>query len=213
MKQILTSILVLMSSILMAQNDQAAKNLLDKVSDKMSNYQDIYIEFDYNLLNKNENVSQNASGDALLKGDKYVVNFFETTQIFDGSKTYTIIPENEEVNISAYAVEEEGALTPSKFYSFYKNGYTYALGKKNKVKGKSLQWVELTPIDSNSEITKVLIGIDETNQQIYTITQVGSNGTETTLTVKKMVTNQQVPDQKFIFNQKKYDDLGYIIND
>ncbi len=209
---ILRLLVVMVSFSAMAQHSMKAKALLDEVSSKMSSYHDVYVQFDYKLENKAEDVQQDASGDATLKGDKYVVNFFETTQIFDGTKTYTIIPENEEVNIALAEAEEEGAITPSKFYSFYKEGYTYDLGTSKKINGKTIQYVKLVPIDTHSEITSVIVGIDKKAKQITTIKQIGANGTETTLTIKSLKPNQQVSDQKFVFDQEKYEDLGYIIN-
>jgi len=83
-----------------SQNDARAKKILDKVSETMSSYDNVFIDFEYVLNNKAEDVQQELNGDVVLQGEKYMVNLFGSTQIYDGLKTYTIIPENEEVNIS-----------------------------------------------------------------------------------------------------------------
>jgi hypothetical protein len=36
----------------------------------------------------------------VLKGNLYYLNFMGVTKIFDGKKTYTIVPEDEEITIS-----------------------------------------------------------------------------------------------------------------
>ncbi|VAV82773.1 hypothetical protein MNBD_BACTEROID02-321, partial [hydrothermal vent metagenome] len=75
---------------ILAQNDSDAKQLLDNVSKTMSSYDNVSINFEYVLNNKTEDVRQELNGDVVLQGDKYVVNLFGSTQMYDGSKTYTI---------------------------------------------------------------------------------------------------------------------------
>ncbi|MCK4562705.1 MAG: outer membrane lipoprotein carrier protein LolA, partial [Flavobacteriaceae bacterium] len=122
-----------------SQNDIRAKKILDKVSETMSSYDNVFIDFEYVLNNKAEDVQQELTGDVVLQGEKYMVNLFGSTQIYDGSKTYTLIPENEEVNISNADIDIDNTVTPSKFFSFYKNGYTYTLGKVKNLDGKQIQ--------------------------------------------------------------------------
>ncbi|MEN8187038.1 MAG: outer membrane lipoprotein carrier protein LolA [Bacteroidota bacterium] len=195
-----------------SQNSDGAKKLLDEVSATMSNYENVSIKFDYILENKEADVNQKNNGAVTLEGDKYLVNIFGTTQIYDGSKTYTIIPENEEVNISDYDAEDENTITPSKFYSFYKSGYTYSLADKKNINGKDIQFVKLIPIDSNSEISIVLLGIDTKSKHIYKLTEIGKNNTQTTILVKSFIVNQDLKNDLFTFDSKKYEDLGYFIN-
>ena len=195
-----------------AQNEASAKSILDNASSTMSAYENLSMDFDYVLDNRAEDVTQEMSGDVILQGEKYVVNLFGSTQMFDGIKTYTIIPENEEVNISEADIDEENTFTPSKFYSFYKSGYTYKMGELKSLSGKSIQFVQLTPIDSNSEIKSILVGIDTKTNHIYQIIEIGINETRTILTAKNIKTNQQINGDVFVFNEKKYEDLNYMIN-
>jgi len=195
-----------------AQNAKEAKVLLDKVSETMSSYNNVFIEFEYVLNNKTEDVRQELNGDVMLQGDKYVVNLFGSTQMYDGSKTYTIIPENEEVNITNTDIDDENTVTPSKFFSFYESGYTYSLDELKNIHGKKVQFVKLTPIDTNSEVSAVLVGIDMEKNHIYQIVEKGKNGTDTILTTKLIKTNQKIDNTVFSMDEKKYEKLGYIIN-
>ncbi len=199
-------------SAALGQNDVAAKTILDAASGTMSSYNNISMDFDYVLDNTAEDVKQEMSGDVILEGEKYVVNLFGSTQIFDGSKTYTIIPENEEVNISDADIDETNTFTPSKFYSFYKSGYSYALGDIKQVNGKKIQYIKLTPIDSNSEVSEILVGIDTKTNHIYQIIEIGMNQTRTILTANNIKTNQPIEGSVFVFDEKKYEELNYMIN-
>ncbi len=205
------AILTLLTSY--SQNGGEAKMILDEVSQKMSSYENIFVDFDYVLDNKTEDVRQEMSGDVLLKGEKYLVHLFGSTQIFDGLKTYTIIPENEEVNISNADIDDNNLVTPSKFYSFYKSGYTFYMDQKKNIKGKKIQFVKLVPMDTNSEVSSVLVGIDLNMMHIYQVIENGKNGTNTTLTAKKIKTNQNLDSGLFQFDKSKYEKMGYFIND
>jgi outer membrane lipoprotein-sorting protein len=196
---------------LFAQNNPG-KVLLDKVHDNIKSFKNVVIDFDYTLENKAENVKQTNSGKALLEGDKYRVDLFGTTQIYDGAKTYTIVPDNEEVNISNSEENNENSITPSKFYSFYQNGYTYKMLDAKNEGNKKIEFVQLNPIDSDSDTEKIVIGIDSKKNQIENITETGKNGTQTILSVKKFLSNQSLPADTFRFNEKKYTSLGYLIN-
>ena len=198
---------VFWSNLAQAQSDQTAKSILDKASSTMSAYRNLSMDFDYVLDNKAEDVKQEMSGDVIINGEKYVVNLFGSTQIFDGSKTYTIIPENEEVNISDEDLDEESTFTPSKFYSFYESGYTYKMDELKQIGGKKIQFVKLTPIDTNSEVTNILVGIDTKTNHIYQVIEIGVNQTRTILTAKNIKTNQQMNGSIFAFNEKKYKEL------
>jgi len=213
MKNLMSVIVVVLTFVsAIAQSQEDPRLLLDKVSKKMSSYDNVFVEFEYVLDNKSEDVQQEMSGDVLLQGEKYVVNLFGTKQIFDGSKTYTIIPENEEVNISVADIDSDNTFTPSKFYSFYKNGYTFKLDELKKISGKQIRFVKLIPIDTNSEIKSIFVGIDLTDEHIYQIIENGKNGTDTILTAKNIISNQKFEEDQFSFDEKKYKDLNYIIN-
>ena len=205
-------LIMLWSNSVMAQGDTKAKLILDKASSTMKAYSNLSMDFEYVLDNKAEDVKQEMSGDVILEGEKYVVNLFGSTQIFDGTNTYTIIPENEEVNISDSDLDDENTFTPSKFYSFYESGYTYSLDELKKINGKNIQFVKLTPIDTNSEISNILVGIDTKSNHIYQVIEIGANQTRTILTAKNIKTNQQIEDSVFTFDQKKYEELNYMIN-
>ncbi|MBJ2175727.1 outer membrane lipoprotein carrier protein LolA [Aureibaculum sp. A20] len=212
MRKIITTVILILSiSFAFAQDDAKAKKLLDDVSNKISKYENIYVQFKYNLDNTKEKVHQETRGDVTMKGDLYNVNFLGTNQFFDGKKTYTIITEDEEVNISDAEDNEEGTITPSKFFTFYKNGFNYKWDILQNMSGRKIQYVKLIPIDSNSDIKQILLGVDINTNHIYKLIETGNNGTVTTLTVSEFKTNQAISKTLFTFDKSKYE--NYIIND
>ncbi|MBT8260694.1 MAG: outer membrane lipoprotein carrier protein LolA, partial [Bacteroidia bacterium] len=149
-------------------------------------------------------------GDVIMEGDKYLLNILGVTRLFDGNTLYTISPEDEEVTISSENSEDESTITPSKMLSFYEDGYTYSLDIIQNVKGRKIQYIKLVPIDSNSEIKHVLLGIDSKTKHIYNLIEIGTNKTKTVLTVNSFKTNEPLSKTLFTFDESKYSD--YYIN-
>ncbi len=208
MKNIITILFIAMSFIGIAQNK--AKDLLNEVSAKVKSYDNISIEFKYVLENASENIKQETRGDVVMQGEKYRLNILGITRLFNGKIMYSISPEDEEVTISSESDNKEDSITPSKMLSFYENGYTYVMDIVQNVKGRKVQYVKLTPIDSNSEIKYILLGIDIQTKHIYNLIQVGENETNTILTVNSFKTNEPISKSLFTFNESKYND--YYIN-
>jgi outer membrane lipoprotein-sorting protein len=208
MKKLLTLLLITLSVSTFSQNK--GKTLLNEVSEKVKSYDNISIEFKYVLENLSENIKQETKGDVIMEGDKYRLNILGVTRLFDGKTLYSISPEDEEVTISSSNDDKNDDITPSKMLSFYEDGYTYQLDIEQNIKGRKIQYVKLTPIDSNSEIKNILLGIDAQTKHIYNLIQVGKNGTKTTLTVNSFKTNEPLSKTLFTFDTNKYQD--YYIN-
>jgi len=207
----LVLLLLLISSSVFSQSSNEAKALLNDVSKKVKSYNNISIDFKYALNNSAENIQQETRGDVTMQGDKYKLNILGITRIFDGKTLYTISPEDEEVTISSENSEGEGSITPSKMLSFYEDGFNYKMDIVQNVKGRKIQYVKLTPIDSDSEIKHILLGIDVQTKHIYNLIETGKNSTQTTLTVNSFKTDQDLSKTLFTFDEAKYKDEGYFI--
>lgn len=203
-------IIGLMSITLPAQNADKAEALLQEVSSKIKTYKNISIDFKYALNNQSENISQETRGSVVLEGDKYILNILGATRIFDGKTLYTISPDDEEVTISSDNSEDEDTITPNKMLSFYTDGYSYAMDIVQNISGRKIQYVKLSPIYSNSDISYILLGIDANTKHIYNLIEIGKNGTRTTLTVNSLKTNEALPKSLFSFDKEKY--KGFFIN-
>lgn len=211
MKNFTTFILTLIIGFCHAQNrDPDAQTLLNEMSAKVNEYDNMVLEFKYALDNSEENIHQDTRGDITLVGDNYVLNILGITRIFDGEKLITISPEDEEVTISKQNTTEENTITPSQLLTFYEEGYNYKMDIIQNVRGRKIQYIKLNPIDSNSEISYVLLGIDTNTKHVYNLIEIGSNGTKTTLTINAFKINQPLSENLFTFDAAKYSD--YYIN-
>lgn len=199
-----------------SQNGIEAKKLLDEVSTKMGAYENMFIEFSQTLVNEEAGIQEGDEapirGEINIKGEKYHLIYLGNDFIFDGSSLYIINHEDKEVNVSEGDLESDGFIYPSKLLTFYKEGYNYQMGDVKNIKGRQIQFVELNPIDSASDIVKVELGIDAKTKHIYKLIQSGANGSKTSFTITKFKSNQMLSENIFSFDKEKYLAQKYTID-
>jgi len=208
-KFIVIAFLLLFSFSIQAQ-DKKAKDLLDQVTSKVRSYDNILIDFKYTLNNAKENINQDSKGNVTMKGNQYILNFMGVTKIFDGKKSYTINPEDEEVTVSTVDEKDDNAITPSKMLTFFNSGYTYKMDILQDIKGRKIQYIKLVPTNAKDQRKEILLGIDVQTKHIYNLIETGKKGTKTTLTVNSFKTNQPLSKNQFTFVASKYP--NYYIN-
>ncbi|HET8735325.1 MAG TPA: outer membrane lipoprotein carrier protein LolA [Pricia sp.] len=201
---------VLSTASLVAQDNNEAKALLEEVYNKVKSYDNIVIDFKYVLKNAEAGINQETRGNVSLQDEKYVADLFGATQMYDGSKVYTIVPENQEITIEDKS-EDENALTPAEMLTFYREGHNFEMDILQNANGRKIQYVKLTPMDTDSETESILLGIDAETKHIYKVIEKGKNGTTTTITVNSFKTDQPLSETLFTFDRKKYEDDGYYI--
>jgi outer membrane lipoprotein-sorting protein len=193
-----------------AQDTEAAKKLLDQVSDNIASFKTMKFDFDYVLENRQENIKQETEGSVIVSGDRYKLLFLGTEQLFDGQKTYTIVPENEEITIEDLNETEDIGINPSKLLYFYKEGYAFQWDIKQNVMGRNIQFIRLIPTEENKDVNYLLLGIDTIKKTIYRLIEIGANETRTTLTISNFTADVELADNFFTFDPSLYPD--YYIN-
>lgn len=215
-KQLIYIFALLISGMSYAQ-DSDAKKLLDEVSTKMTSYKNMQIDFSSVLVNREAGINENdeppINGNIAIAGDKYNLNYLGSNFVYDGQKLYVINHDEKEVSVNDEDLDDDsGFIYPSKLFTFYKEGYNYKLDRTVTIKGKVIQFVVLTPIDSNSEIVKVELGIEKKTKHIYMMTQVGANGAVTTFKINNFKGDKELSNNIFSFDRAKYKKLNYLID-
>ncbi len=198
------------------QNNKA-KTLLDNVSSKMGAYKNMTIAFSSSLSNEDAGIKEGdeppIEGKIILEGEKYNLDYIGSSFIFDGKKLYVINHDEQEIAVNEGDLDgDDGFIYPSKLLTFYKEGYTFSMGKTATVNGKKIQYVELTPIDSSSEIVKVELGIELKTNHIYSLTQTGANSAKTTFKITSLKSNTTLPKHTFVLDKEGYLKKNYIID-
>ena len=197
-----------------SQDNSEAQLLLNKVSENIKNYDNIYINYAYTLQNIEEDISQTNNGSFVTENDKWRFEMLGVTRIFDGNKLYSISPDDEEVTVSSQDPEDETTITPNKMLYFYEDGYYFEMDESRFIGNgqfrKKIQYVKLIPKDSEAEIKYILLGIDTEFNQIYEVIETGKNETVTTISIVDFEFNLPLDSKLFVFDEEKYKD--YYMN-
>ena len=198
-------IILLSITNIYSQIDLKAEELLKRVSFNIDNAKNYSINFSYQL---DDNINQLTKGSVIISKDNYFLDFMGIKQICDSSFIYTIVPENEEVMISEISKEDPQTISPSKILNFYRQGYTIELDESKNENNFKIQYIKLTPIDSNSDVSHLYLGINS-NYNIYKVIEIGKNKSKTIFKVNKILYNIDIEKDIFTFDKNKYE--GYYI--
>ena len=198
-------IILLSITNIYSQIDLKAEELLKRVSFNIDNAKNYSINFSYQL---DDNINQLTNGSVIISKDNYFLDFMGIKQICDSSFIYTIVPENEEVMISEISKEDPQTISPSKILNFYRQGYTIELNESKNENNFKIQYIKLIPIDSNSDVSHLYLGINS-NYNIYKVIEIGKNKSKTIFKVNKILYNIDIEKDIFTFDKNKYE--GYYI--
>ncbi|MEO6638852.1 MAG: outer-membrane lipoprotein carrier protein LolA, partial [Ginsengibacter sp.] len=84
------------------------------------------------------------------------------------------------------------------------------LNGESKQGKKTVQEIELTPVDKTKAFFKVLVGIDKATRSIVSTKVFEKNGNKYTYTVTSMKTNTSLADALFVFTAAKYPNVEVV---
>lgn len=186
------------------KSDPEAKAILDAVSAKFKTFTTVQATFSYKVENAAGKALSNKTGTLLMKGTKYRVSFAGQEIFCNGTTIWNYDKNANEVTISKLE-SSSGTITPQKlFTNFYDKDFRYILNGEKKVGNKTLQEIEMTPIDKSKPFHKVYLLIDKAAKTIYSTKVLENAGNRYTYTVSTMKTNAAMDDSQFTFDKKKY---------
>ena len=185
-------------------------NFVKSATDKISNANNTQFSFRYILENSNEKIRQEIEGKATLSKSYYKISFMGITQLFDGSKIYTIIPENEEITITSKSDESEFDFDLMSMMNYYNDNFDFKYDITQQVESNEIKYVKLIPKKNGDDIKNIFIGIFTKNLNFHKIIQVDSNNTQVTLQISDHKWNVNLSENYFIFDSKNYP--NYYIN-
>ncbi|MDQ1149038.1 LolA family protein [Sphingobacterium zeae] len=187
-----------------AQNDAAAKALLTKVSQKYNTYKTIQANFSL-LIKQASGGSHTDAGTLYLDkaNNKYQVNTKNQVLISDAKTQWNIMKAEKEVEISE-ASNSTNEINATNIFSFYTTGFKYTLTNAEKVNGLTLNVVNLTPVDSKKNYSKIKLRINKATNLIYDTTIFDKSGNRYTYTLASQQGNKALSENLFVFNKNDY---------
>lgn len=207
MKIFASTLASLLALSICAQTTNEAKNLLNDVKQKTKSYKTQTITFINEIdaptgNDKQPRSSRKTRGSAKVKGNKFRIDMGGFLLINDGKKSYMVYPDDEEINVVDNK-EQSTNLTPEGILENYDKGYSYAMGGKENIKGKTIQYIRLKP-KANAEVKEIMLGIDMSTKQLYSYKQFAQDGVITTLTVESYQVNTEISDDLFSIKSKEF---------
>lgn len=187
-----------------ASNDPAAKLVLDGVSAKFKTFKTVKAGFTYKVENAAGKNLSTKTGTILMKGTKYRVSFGGQEIFCNGITIWNYDKDANEVTISKLDASS-GMITPQKlFTNFYDKDFLYILNGEKKVGAKTIQEIEMTPVDKSKPFHKVYVQVDKTAKSIYSTKVLENAGNRYSYTIASMSTNIPIADTQFLFDKTKY---------
>jgi outer membrane lipoprotein carrier protein len=186
----------------LAQQDQKAKIILDKLSAKTKAYKSIKAEFKFTISNKEEGINETQSGKIQIKGKKYFLSITGQNVFSNGKEIYTVLKDAEEIQINSISDEdEEGAINPTSIFTLYETGFKYKYAKED----KGMHIINLYPKNAEEkEFHRIALYINKAKNEISKVIIYGKDGSKTTYSIISFTANSTIADSKFTFNKSKY---------
>lgn len=185
-------------------SDPAAKKVLDAVSNKFKTFKSVQSSFTLQIEDSKGKVQGTKKGTVYMKGDKYRVSITGQEIFSDGKDVWSYDKGANEVTITQLDPSGSG-ITPQKlFTSFYDKDFLYKLNGEQKVGSKTLQEIELTPVDKTKTFHKVYLLVDKASSTIYSTRILEKNGNKYSYTVNNLNGKAAVPDNMFTFSKNNY---------
>lgn len=203
-------------------NSTKAKDILDKVSEKVKSLQTITAKFSFTMVNQQEGIKENYKGEVLIKGEKYHLTLMGTETYSDGKTIWTHLVEDEEVNITTRDPKDNSFLNnPASIFTMYETGFKYKYIEKVKTDIGAFDKIELYPTElakglskpdnaDNSDLSKVVIFIDGYHNQIHKIEYHSKNGNIYIVEILRFDVNKEMKDTEFTFDKTKFPETEII---
>ncbi len=215
-KKSLVAICLLVSTMLaFTQNEAPAKEVMDRVSDKMKSLSTFKISFTYTYEDVKTEDSFSEEGSIVIKGDMYKVDMRNTEIYFNGSTMWTYLESIEEVNVmdmSTDEQEEQGIdfSNPRNIFILYDKDFKVNYVDKVDYKGVSCHKIDLYPKNLKTSYSRVRVLVDEKADLFKFIKVFAKDGTHYTFDVSEIKTHLEVSAGFFSFQKEDHPDVRVI---
>jgi outer membrane lipoprotein carrier protein len=199
MKFRLLLIASLFSCTAFAQNDPAAKKVLDGVGSKVKAAKGIIANCQLISVSSKGKQTGTKAISVSMKGDKYVVKQGKLEVICDGQNVYSF--DGDKTITKTSVAETNNSLNPQKLLTgAYDKDFTYKLLPTP----GSFHEIEMKPIDTRKNFAKVNLFIDKAKSSIARARILDKSNNVTELKILNMNFNAALADNLFVFNKAKY---------
>jgi len=201
-------------SLAIAQQDPAAKQILDKFAQNAQSSYPVKIGFEYVYESVIDNETYSDTGELIIDGNKYYLVIGESEIFCNGEILWNHAVTAGEVYISdpenAAANDEFFLNNPENLFSFYDNDFKYRLTGEIEYMGEEYYQVDLFPKDLNKSYHTITMLIHQNDYHLYSVETRGKQGVNHTITISEYTPKYKVTKNQFQFDPAKYPGIEVI---
>ncbi|MGF1565568.1 MAG: outer membrane lipoprotein carrier protein LolA [Flavobacteriales bacterium] len=192
---------------------QTSDKILTELSNKAKNYTTVYVEYSSQLIDKVNAVDVKQSGKVYVKGEKYYVELGDYTMISDGQSVWTYEKAANDCYIDYLEDVADGALSPSKMFTIWEEGFKHEFKSEVKEGAQTLFWINLYPTNpSEKNYHTIQLYVDKAKMEVVKFIVKGREGSDIVYKLDKFTPNQAITDAQFKFDSKKFPGVNIIDN-
>ena len=194
----------LFSQLISFGQDEKAEKILKDLSANTKSYNNMDVDFDFNFINTSQDINESQKGNIKINQNKFRLDLNQQLIISDDSIQWIYLKESNELQIMEYDSQDD-MISPNKLFTIYENGYKsqyIELKEKNHI-------IDLFPIESN-EFKNIQLHIDQDKIQLKKIILFDKNGGSFSYLITKLITDKEIDENAFRFNEANYTDLEII---
>lgn len=194
----------LFSQLISFGQDEKAEKILKDLSANTKSYSYMDVDFDFIFINTSQDINESQKGNIKINQNKFRLDLNQQLIISDDSIQWIYLKESNELQIMEYDSQDE-MISPNKLFTIYENGYKsqYIELKENN------HIIDLFPIESN-EFKNIQLHIDQDKIQLKKIILFDKNGGSFSYSITKLITEKEIDENAFRFNEANYPDLEII---
>jgi len=199
MKRILSLICLFLavSASVLAESPTA---VLDRAAAKFKSMGSLKVVYTFTVQD------QTGKGAIRMKGRKFVNDLGEQVIWFDGKTMWTLVRDNEEVNVTQPTPKEVSRMNPYAFVSLYKNGYNVSEGASTNAYHEFV----LKAKDSETSLQTVVLRLNRSSLQPIYVKMAGADAQAVEIQVTSFAKIRNYPDALFVFPDRKFPNVDII---
>jgi outer membrane lipoprotein carrier protein len=212
-RNFLFTLLLLLPMGLIAQQQEKAGKVLERLSQKHRENGAVQAEFSSRMINKKDDLNMERKGSLKMKGDKFVLDMGEQKVFSDGETRWIYLEKDNEVQIKDAQKEgEKGELIhPTDLFTIWEKGYKYEYAKRIKEDGRSYHVIKLYPKDPSEKPFHTLqLKVDKEKETIHEVRVFGKQGTDYVYTVKELNDQVDFDDDDFVFDPSEHPNIEKV---
>ena len=183
---------------------QKADEMFRSVVDGIKAFKNIEISFEYKMTNDVVGINETITGNGFLQGDAYRLDLGSQILICDSNTLWTYLPDDAEVMISDVNAED-GSNSPLSIIESYYDNVNVVLDDKN----EDFKSFVITP-QNEDKFKKIVVNIDKKTSHLKEIHVYDDDDNIFSYIINKFITNQELPQNTFVFDEESHPDVEVI---